>query len=177
MSQLSPGSDGRWSRLMRRSPRSRHVGVSAPHGMSGADATSGGGPRISAALRRWCWPAWEAPYQQQDDGRSSSCRLMLPTQGERFDGSDQATTKIVAQTRRLSLIKPMALGDIGFGIGGNADDHWPSCIKRAFASDHAEIVAWPSSRRRNSICTRRGAGHETTRVSAESARKRNRPSF
>ena len=61
-------------------------------------------------------PAWEAPYQQQDDGRSSSCRLMLPTQGERFDGSDQATTKIVAQTRRLSLIKPMAFGEPGRGL-------------------------------------------------------------
>jgi hypothetical protein len=67
---------------------------------------------------------------------------------ERLDIRDQATTEIVSQPRRLSLIKPIAFSDISFGIGRNTDDHRPSCIKRAFASGHAEIVARASSRRR-----------------------------
>jgi hypothetical protein len=53
-----------------------------------------------------------------------------------------------AVNTRLPLIKPVALGEISLGIGGDADDHRPSCIKRAFASGQAAIVARPSSRRR-----------------------------
>lgn len=65
---------------------------------------------------------------------------------EGIDVSYQATPEIVAKPGRLSLVEPIALGEISLCIRGNADNDRPSCIKRAFASDQADIVARPSSR-------------------------------
>ena len=64
---------------------------------------------------------------------------------ERFDIGDQATSEVVAQAGLLSFVEPVALGEIGFRIGGNADDHWPSFMRRALASAHVATVARPSS--------------------------------
>jgi hypothetical protein len=65
-----------------------------------------------------------------------------------IDIGDQAATEIVTKPRRLPLIEPIALGEVSLRIGGNADNHRPSCIKRAFASAQADTVARPSSSRR-----------------------------
>lgn len=90
----------------------------------------------------------------------------------------QAATEIVAQPGRLPLIKSMALGEISLRIGGNADNHRPSCIKRAFASAHADTVARPSSSRRlrssrtsrchSGDCTSPGRAHRLSQTLSRS---------
>jgi len=97
---------------------------------------------------------------------------------ERVDIGYQETTEIVAEPGRLPFIKPIALGEVSLRIGGNAGNHCPSCIKRAFASAHTDTVARPSSNRRlrssrtsrchSGDCTSPGWAHRLSRTLSRS---------
>lgn len=71
-------------------------------------------------------------------------RECLHTESEIHIGN-QAVSKIIPKPRRLSLIKPITINQIGFGLCWNFDVHSPRFSSHAFASDHGEILDWPCS--------------------------------
>ena len=48
---------------------------------------------------------------------------------------------LAASVPAVVVVEPIAIGEIGLRVGGNADNHRQDCIRRAFASTQANTVA------------------------------------
>jgi hypothetical protein len=64
---------------------------------------------------------------------------------QRFDVRKNARSKVVTKTETLTLIKPIAVCNIGFSTRRDPNFHLPSFCSRSLASDQGETDMRPSS--------------------------------
>jgi hypothetical protein len=64
---------------------------------------------------------------------------------QRFDVRKNARSKLITQTETLTLIKPIAVCNIGFSTRRDSNFHFPSFCNRSLASDQGETDMRPSS--------------------------------